>query len=278
MKKIKIIALCVLAFITIASTVFVSCKKNKTQIVGSLSGNHYYRNFQRSGTPVAFESLLTSIGIIHNEAMEYAYNYFKTNNIFATHNSMQQVSLMRKLVANFYKDYMVSRSIDVEEAELESFLNNQPTILNNGEISVSLSEGFDSLANLMNNAKSVSNYESNAMALMSAIQPNLSSDQEEIAWEASVRVAISSFAYWTKNLSKWEKEYTLQTGVTTTLNLERNVPGTGRADAHGAITGGIRGAVSGTLFGSPVGGLAGGIFGAAVGASISSLSWIATHW
>jgi len=33
-----------------------------------------------------------------------------------------------------------------------------------------------------------------------------------------------------------------------------------------------------SLFGSPVGGLAGGIFGAAVGASISSLSWIATHW
>ena len=76
----------------------------------------------------------------------------KSNNNTEEHISLKIEEIVSD--SSLQERLIYTKIIDVEEAELESFLNNQPTILNNGEISVSLSEGFDSLANLMNNANS----------------------------------------------------------------------------------------------------------------------------
>lgn len=256
-----------------------SCNNDQISDANKLSENTEFitsNNKHSEDIPQVYQDLLDNIGDVHNQSMEYAFNKFKSEQTFLNHSSSEYNSILQNTVKDFYTNYLTLKGESIDADKTLDFIQNignYPT----DNISTTLSQAIEFQSNTMKMSTSPAEFQVLALDQLASTLPLLD-EKEQIVFTAFTSVAIASFNYWTNNMDKWENEYSTQTQQAITSDKKKTIPGTGRADAQGAITGGINGAISGTVVGTPVGGLVAGIFGAAVGASISSLAHIVTHW
>lgn len=272
MKKIKIIALSALAFVTIASTVFVSCQKQSKEVSEVVSTTKNIKKRTSSGVfsseysntilnGLEYREGLNKIGEIHNE-----YQKILLTNLLNEHvtlnNQLEFIDNVKNKSINFFNE----KGMDIPVSLYNKDLTNDNT-LHSDFYSL---EGFE-IINELNEIITSSNIENDATLFekLNNLQTraiNLNDEKEIVSVGIPVTIAIYSFNYWKTNGTDWANKFSY-------LDPNSNNPNAmhvgwgqlGVADVGGAISGGYSGVGMG-----PGGVLAGATLGAS-GASLFNL-------
>lgn len=258
-KKIFVLAVAIL----LSFAFIIGCKKES-----SMSNTSYSSNTSNSTEPNillktedTYGEILDSMGIIHNQALEYAFIKIRNENLFiGLTDSAEIISLISDLTAEYLNERFAYIPYTYSSGFKDSILN---AVFNNPNPSSSFSTIFNQkmaeLMNVYNTADNPNEYKSFAISFLED-NINLIPENEQSTFKAAILVSYNSWEYWNANMITWINEYDHQNGLPPVAR-RFDVRECGKADIEGVIGGAI---------GGLAGGLAGVCLGAAFGGPIGS--------
>lgn len=271
MKKIKIIALTAIAFVMIASTIFVSCKKpievtnpsaNDKNVKTRSSTSTFNSDYYAVGlVGMTYVDGLNHLAQIHNDYQTSLLTQFHNEGI-ADINSIEFVNKLKEKTVVYFQ----SKAISIQNGHLVPGIgvDCETPIITQSNYSQEGYEILIKLKEIMTNDKieddaelftKLNNLKSQAL--------NLSNESEIISVGLPVTIAIYSLNYWKTNASDWKTRFSYLKDNSINMKMKVGWGQLGWADAGGAI--------NGAMYGGCGGGPAGAVAGAIVGSSGASL-------
>jgi hypothetical protein len=245
--------------------ILAGCKKEKidSQISKSSAVTCFYKTQQ------PYEMIVDSIGVIHNQGLEYAFNKIKDQELFK---GMSDSTNVMSLIAQLTTEYLNARFVNVPLTYSTGFTdtifsgmsNNlyQPTNYSN-----IFKQKMNELTSTFDTINNINDYKSFAISFLASNIDSIPAN-EQITFKMAVIVSYNSLEYWDNNFASWNDEFKKQTGVEGPSYSKINVRNCGKADIQGCIEGAIGGALSGGLVGACLGAPL-----TAIGSSLKTAIW-----
>jgi hypothetical protein len=234
-----------------------------TFVIGCKKENNLSNTSTPTGQNVALGSgdycsmIHDDIGIIHNQALAYAFEKIQDENLFeGVTDTPQVIALMTQLTTeylNSYFDYTYTEEFTSEVVN---------TVMTNPYPTSSFSDVFNQkMATMMAEyyaAENVDEYRDFAVAFLDD-NIDLIPENEQVAFRSAVLVSFNSWEYWEENMLTWINEYNRQNDLPP-VSGKFDARACGKADiegvvggAIGGIGGGLVGVCLGAAFGGPIG-------------------------
>lgn len=270
----------------------ISCKHEPNSPI-------YSSKPQTSGLTSSITITYDSVGIWHNEYLDYVLNYYEDNG-FTLDSAIEKGRLVELLFDYLYFE----KGISAYELDTLFFPNNN--VPNNTSVEqVAIDHNLSSLAKdyAASIDDNISDLEANNITLTTyifnleniiSLADSLPTEKEKLALQAGASVAINSGTYWygSSKMADWDLLDTVPIPTAFKQNKKlfynNNFKHNGSflevsvahqvllADAAGAVSGGIDGAIIG-FGGGPWGSLALGLFGAMTTGGVASAQTAILH-
>ncbi len=254
----------VLTTAILLTTAFIlGCKKESTT---SNASNPTEETIALGIDNNTYDRILDSIGIIHNQALEYTFNKIRNENLFnGLTDSAEVIALVSDLTAEYLNAYFAYIPYTYSDGFKDSISNivfNDPNPASN--YSNIFNQKMAELMNAYNTANNTSQYKRFAISFLEQ-NINLIPQAEQSAFKAAILVSYNSWEYWDSFIGDWINEYRRQNGLPPLAFRNFDARACGRADIEGVIGGAI-GGIGGGLVGVCLGAAFGGPIGSGVNA------------
>jgi len=238
-------------------------------VIGCKKENNISNTSTPTGQNVAIESqdycsmVHDDIGIIHNQALAYAFDKIQEDNLFAgLTDTPAIVALMTSLTTEYLNSYFNYTYTSQFTTPIVNIVmtNPYPTASFSGvfnqKMAVMMAEYYA--------ADNVEEYKEFALEFLDD-NIDLIPENEQVAFRSAVLVSFNSWEYWEENMITWINEYNSQNNLPP-VSGKFDARACGRADIEGVVGGAIGG-----LGGGLVGVCLGAAFGGPIGSGVNAI-------
>ncbi len=213
--------------------------------------------------------IVDSIGVIHNQGLEYAFNKIKDQELFK---GMSDSTNVISLIAQLATEYLNARFINIPLSYSNGFRDSIISGMSNNLYQpINYSNTFklkmNELTNTFDTINNINDYKTFAISFLANNLDSIPAN-EQITFKMAVIVSYNSLEYWDNNFASWNDEFKKQTGIEGPSYSKINVRNCAKDDIKGCIEGAIGGAIGGGLVGACLGAPL-----SAIGSSLKSAIW-----